>query len=77
VLAVPKIRGYLARFPRLASLALQRRGPDHRFRLLALESRNLIAQYLNLFLLPMTVFQQPQHRRRPLVGRDIRDAGSF
>jgi hypothetical protein len=58
-----------------ASLAFQRRGLDHRFRLLTLQLRKLIAQRLNLFLLPMTDFQQQHDHRRHLVGRDIRDTG--
>jgi hypothetical protein len=59
------------------SLAFQRRGLDHRFRLLTLQLRKLIAQRLNLFLLPMTEFQQEHDRRRHFVGGDIRDTRKF
>jgi hypothetical protein len=61
----------------LGALAFQRRRLDHGFRLLTLQPRHLIAQRLNLFLLPMAEFQQPHDRRCPLVGRDIRDTGKL
>jgi hypothetical protein len=59
------------------SLAFQRRRLDHRFRLLTLQLCKLIAQRLNLFLLPMTEFQQEHDRWRHFVGGDIRDTRKF
>jgi hypothetical protein len=61
----------------LGAIAFQRRRFDHGLRLLTLQSRHLIAQRLNLFLLPMAEFQQLHDRRCPLVGRDIRDTGKL
>jgi hypothetical protein len=61
----------------LGAIAFQRRGFDHGLRLLTLQSRHLIAQRLNLFLLPMAEFQQLHDRRCPLVGWDIRHTGKL